>query len=149
MECGSATASRILLAAMIASFDLFNSCSSTMNSSPPGAHRVRGAHTIEQPFCNALQKLVAVKCPGIVDVFEAIKVKEQHRDPAVSTRSHSDGLIEPVVQEQAVGQIVRGSCSAEWAICSAIARAALTSRKTRTEPVTLSWRREWEPRNLR
>ena len=36
-----------------------------------------------------------------------------------------------------LGKPVRKSCSAEWAICSAIARAALTSRKTMTAPVAL------------
>ena len=36
-----------------------------------------------------------------------------------------------------LGKPVRKSCSAEWVICSAIARAALTSRKTMTAPVAL------------
>ncbi len=46
-----------------------------------------------------------------------------------------------------LGKPVRKSCSAEWVIWSAMARAALTSRKTMTAPVALpsrSWMGETE-----
>ena len=41
---------------------------------------------------------------GIVDVFEAIQIQEQHRNFSAVTLRQSDRLVDPVVQQHAIGQ---------------------------------------------
>ena len=91
-----------------------------------------------QALCDGLKKLVADRMPqGIVDVFEAIQIQKQHRDFFRVPLRQGDGLRTRSFRSMRLGRPVRKSCSAEWAICSAIARAVLTSRNTITAPVGL------------
>jgi len=69
------------------------------------AHGVRAAHTFQQPFGDGLKQFVAGRMSqGIVDMFEAVQIQEQHRGlPSVSS-SKRDGLADTIAKEQAIGQ---------------------------------------------
>ena len=69
------------------------------------AHRVRGAHAIEQAFCDGLKELVASRVSeGIVDVFEAVQIQKEHGDLFAVTLRQGDRLTNAVVQEHSIGQ---------------------------------------------
>ena len=69
------------------------------------AHRVRCAYLHLEAFCDGLKQFVADQMSqGIVDVLEAIQIQENHRDEGFVTLRQGDGLTEPVIEEQSIGQ---------------------------------------------
>ena len=69
------------------------------------ADGVRAAHAGHQATCDRLQEAITDRMTqGVVDVLEAVHIHVQHREGLTVAPRHLDRLVEPVVQQHAVGQ---------------------------------------------
>ncbi len=76
---------------------------------PQPGHGVLFADDATQPLPRLQQQHVAQGvAQGVVDDFEAIQIEEHHRKPVPVAACVSDGVIEPVEEEGAVGQSGQG-----------------------------------------
>ena len=72
-------------------------------------HGVGGAHHGRQSARDFLQKLIAGAVPqGIVDELEAVKIANQQRKRALVAVRMRDGLLQPIVQQDAIRQARQG-----------------------------------------
>ena len=76
-------------------------------------HRVRAAQGGAQPPADLHQQRVAgVVAERVVDVLEAVEVHHGHGELAALALGDRDGLLDPVAEQGAVGQVGQASCSA-------------------------------------
>ena len=137
MEWASATACSILRAVMAASSGCSTSESSTTNSSPPWRLTVSEARTQStRRLAMDWRSLSPIGCPS--ESLMCLKPSRSRNSTATFFRWRGAKAIAWLTRSfssMRLGRPVRKSCWAEWVICSAMARAALTSRKTMTAPV--------------
>jgi hypothetical protein len=77
--------------------------------SPPASDGIRRPDAARQPLADLLQEQIAGGiAPVIVDLLEAIEIQEQDGAGGLVPLGRPDGLLEPITEEAAIGQLCEG-----------------------------------------